>query len=284
MKSIIIDAGHGGVDSGATAFGVNEKEWTLKISQYQYKRLKELGAKVDITRKSDISMNPTERLAKVKDQYDVCVSNHWNAFDGNANGVETIHSIHARPAFAKDLAKGIVGATELSFRRVFTRERNKGVDYYFMHRLTGLTETVIVEYGFIDNRGDHNVYQNEEIFYAAAEAVIKAICQKIGVAYRKPDGVEKPAPSARPSKQPEPSPTQSVIGKRVESIHDGQLRFYSKPSWEDKDVFGYLTKGIGFPKILDKITVGNGEQYKVANSLGHIYYVTASPQYVKVVG
>ena len=48
MKTIIIDAGHGGKDPGAIAFGIKEKDWNLKMSNYQYKRLKDLGAKVSM--------------------------------------------------------------------------------------------------------------------------------------------------------------------------------------------------------------------------------------------
>ncbi|WP_181349058.1 N-acetylmuramoyl-L-alanine amidase family protein [Thalassobacillus sp. CUG 92003] len=73
------------------------------------------------------------------------------------------------------------------------------------------------------------------------------------------------------------------IGHRVESIYKGALRFYTEPSWKDQHVAGYLYEGYGFPTILSKITVGNGEQYKVKNSRNDIYYVTASPKFVKVV-
>jgi N-acetylmuramoyl-L-alanine amidase len=70
-------------------------------------------------------------------------------------------------------------------------------------------------------------------------------------------------------------------GKRVESLLDG-LRFYNQPSWEDKDVMGTADKGFGFD-ILDKIKVDNGYQYKVQNSKGNIYYITANEKYVKVI-
>jgi hypothetical protein len=276
MKSIILDAGHGGTDSGAVGFGVKEKDWALEMSQYQFKRLKELGARVAMTRKSDVTLSPTERIARVKNKYDVCVSNHWNAFDGSARGVEAIHSLHAKPTFANDLANSIVKASGLQFRRVFTREMSKGVDYYFMHRLTGKTETVIVEYGFIDNKQDNEMYQKKEIFQRTAEAVIEGICQKIGVTYKAPNTDSK-------HKKDPTQPINNYLWKRVESIYDGELRYYNKPSWKDEDVYGHLTKGMGFPTIIDKVRVGKGEQYKVKNSKEQVFYVTASPKYVRVV-
>lgn len=281
MKSIIIDAGHGGQDSGAIGFGTQEKEWALAISQYQFKRLKELGVTVAMTRNSDITLPPTTRIAKVKNKYDLCISNHWNAFNGKARGIETIHSIHAKPTFAEDLAQRLVKATGLPFRRVFTREMGKGKDYYFMHRLTGRTETVIIEYGFIDEQQDNTFYQKNAHVQAAAEAVIEGVCKKVGVAYRAPNSDR--TNKVKNTEKKIVNKKKTTKGKRVESIYDGELRFYTKPSWKDADVFGHLKKGQGFPTILEKVQVGKAEQYKVQNSKGQTFYLTASRKYVKLV-
>ncbi|SFC10189.1 N-acetylmuramoyl-L-alanine amidase [Alkalibacterium subtropicum] len=274
-KSIILDAGHGGSDPGASGFGVLEKDWNLKITLYQYKRLKELGADVHLTRDRDLTLEHVQRVARIKNQYAVCVSNHWNAFNGQARGIEVIHSVHAKPAFAEDLAERLVKATQLPLRRVFSRTMKPGVDYYYMQRLTGKTETVIIEYGFIDNVTDHQAYLKTEVFYAAAEAVIESLCQKIGVAYSSPEVTGS-------SKVENEIQVKKYSGKRLVSHHDGQLRFYTKPSWEDKDVFGYVTKGQGFPTVLEKVSVGRGTQYKVKNSKGKMFFITASPVYVSV--
>lgn len=281
MKSIIIDAGHGGQDSGAIGFGTQEKEWALAISQYQFKRLKELGVTVAMTRNSDITLPPTTRIAKVKNKYDLCISNHWNAFNGKARGIETIHSIHAKPTFAEDLAQRLVKATGLPFRRVFTREMGKGKDYYFMHRLTGRTETVIIEYGFIDEQQDNTFYQKNAHVQAAAEAVIEGVCKKVGVPYRAPNSDR--TNKVKNTEKKIVNKKKTTKGKRVESIYDGELRFYTKPSWKDADVFGHLKKGQGFPTILEKVQVGKAEQYKVQNSKGQTFYLTASRKYVKLV-
>lgn len=285
MKSIIIDAGHGGRDSGAVGFGTLEKDYSLKMSLYQYRRLKELGAKVALTRDSDRTLESFNRVALIKDRYDICISNHWNAFNGKARGVETIHSYRAKPDFAKALAQSIVKASGLPLRRVFSRKtNNQKSDYYFMHRLTGSTRTVIIEYGFIDHKEDHNYYENHDHFYKVAEAVIAVICKELGVKYKKPSrnsvSVKKPPVTTPKLKQTSQNNKSST--KRLTSIYNGQLRFYKKPSWEDQDVYGYLQKGYGFPKVIRKLKVGKGHQYEVKNSKGDTYYVTASPKYVSV--
>ena len=200
-KSIIIDPGHGGTDPGAIGFGVREKDWNLRISLYQYERLKELGADVAITRTSDVTLDSVRRTNKIKNKYDVCISNHWNAFNGSARGIETIHSIFGGKDFATSIANALVKATGLSLRRVFSRKNNSGTDYYFMHRLTGGTRTVIIEYGFLDNVTDHNWYKNDSNFYKAAEAVIEAVCKEIGITYKAKGQVSKPSvPKGTPGK------------------------------------------------------------------------------------
>lgn len=189
----IIDPGHGGTDPGTTGFGIQEKDWNLRISLYQFDRLKELGVKVGITRTTDKSLSSNARTDMIrKSGAKLCLSNHWNAFNGTARGVETIHSIFAKADFARKLANAIVGASGLPLRRVFSRKNNSGTDYYFMHRLTGNVETVIAEYGFMDNRLDHNCYLNKDKFYNVAEAVIEEMCKKLGVTYKAPKSAEKP--------------------------------------------------------------------------------------------
>ncbi|MCU5682752.1 N-acetylmuramoyl-L-alanine amidase [Bacillus wiedmannii] len=72
----------------------------------------------------------------------------------------------------------------------------------------------------------------------------------------------------------------SIVGKRVVSKVNN-LRFYDAPSWQDKDVAGSVDAGLGF-KIDEKVNVNGSPQYKVHNSKGKTYYVTASEAYVYV--
>ncbi|GAB2501724.1 hypothetical protein GCM10008929_22740 [Alkalibacterium psychrotolerans] len=291
VKKLIIDPGHGGKDPGAVAFGVREKDWTLKISQYQYHRFKELGVNVEMTRHDDITLEPVARISRVKNSADICISNHFNAFNGSVRGVEVIHSIHASPRLSQSVAQKLVEHTDLPLRRVFSRSLpNKKHDYYFMHRLTGSTQTIIIEYGFIDQRDDHAYYLTVENMYAAAEAVIETVCNDMGVLYKavphkkllqsSNGGTAEVQLSNKEFLRPLVQ-GQSASGKGVRSIHEGKLRFYNKPSWKDIDVFGYMSKGQVFPIVLEKLSVGKGEQYKVRNSKGEVYYVTAHPNYVE---
>ena len=75
-------------------------------------------------------------------------------------------------------------------------------------------------------------------------------------------------------------PVNPIAGKRVVSKVDN-LRFYDSASWADKDVAGTLDAGLGFA-IDDKVTVNGSPQYKVHNSKGKTYYITANEAYVYV--
>ncbi|PES30632.1 N-acetylmuramoyl-L-alanine amidase [Bacillus cereus] len=72
----------------------------------------------------------------------------------------------------------------------------------------------------------------------------------------------------------------SVAGKRVESKVNG-LSFRNRPSWSSTDVVGTVDSGYGFT-IDEKVMVDGSPQYKVHNSKGQTFYVTASEAYVGV--
>lgn len=92
MAKIVIDAGHGGEDPGASGNGIIEKDLTLKISQYMYDRFKDLGIPVKMTRTTDETISPTERVKRVLDAYGnsndvIVISNHINAGGGESQCV-----------------------------------------------------------------------------------------------------------------------------------------------------------------------------------------------------
>ena len=75
---------HGGSDGGAVGSDILEKDYNLQISRYMYDRLMELGVPVYLTRDSDVTLNPNDRIKKVLSFFGsnpnvVVVSNHLNA-------------------------------------------------------------------------------------------------------------------------------------------------------------------------------------------------------------
>lgn len=76
--------GHGGDDPGASGNGIIEKNLTLSISQYMYDLFKDLGIDVKMTRTTDETVSPTERVNRILEAYGnnsdvIVISNHINA-------------------------------------------------------------------------------------------------------------------------------------------------------------------------------------------------------------
>ena len=191
VRKVIIDPGHGGTDSGATGNNLLEKDYNLLISKYMYDRFKELGVPVAITRDSDTTLSPTDRVNTILNKFGnssdvILISNHVNS--GGGEGAEVIYALRNRDTLAKRILENI-GAAGQETRKYYQRRlpSDTSKDYYFIHRNTGNLEPLIVEYGFIDNTKD--VEFLKENYEELAEAVISAVANYIGVPYKAPNGL-----------------------------------------------------------------------------------------------
>lgn len=191
VRKVIIDPGHGGTDSGATGNNLLEKDYNLLISKYMYDRFKELGIPVAITRDSDTTLSPTDRVNTILNKFGnssdtILISNHVNS--GGGEGAEVIYALRNRDTLAKRILENI-GAAGQETRKYYQRRlpSDTSKDYYFIHRNTGNLEPLIVEYGFIDDTKD--VEFLKENYKELAEAVISAVANYIGVPYTPPEGI-----------------------------------------------------------------------------------------------
>lgn len=191
VRKVIIDPGHGGTDAGATGNNLLEKDYNLLISKYMYDRFKELGIPVAITRDSDTTLSPTDRVNTILNKFGnssdvILISNHVNS--GGGEGAEVIYALRNKDTLAKRILENI-GAAGQETRKYYQRRlpSDTSKDYYFIHRNTGNLEPLIVEYGFIDNTKD--VEFLKENYEELAEAVISAVANYIGVPYKAPNGL-----------------------------------------------------------------------------------------------
>ena len=190
-RKVVIDPGHGGTDSGAVGNNMLEKDYNLQISKYMYDRFKELGVPVAITRDSDTTLSPTERVNTILNKFGnssdvILISNHINS--GGGEGAEVIYALRNSDTLAKRVLENIGNAgqtTRKYYQRRLPSDTSK--DYYFIHRNTGALEPIIVEYGFIDSTKDANFLKDN--YKELAEAVISAVASYIGVPYTPPEGL-----------------------------------------------------------------------------------------------
>jgi len=107
---IVLDAGHGGHDTGATESGKREKDLVLQITQKLYKAFKSKGYKVYLTRGSDrfLKLGQRTRIADRKDAQ-VFISVHANAIAdrsrfNDVEGIETYYLQKTRDAKSQRVA------------------------------------------------------------------------------------------------------------------------------------------------------------------------------------
>ncbi len=186
MAKVVIDAGHGGNDPGASGNGIVEKEYTLKISQYIYDRLKDLGLDVKMTRTTDETLSPTERVDRVLDAFGndsdvIVISNHINA--GGGDGAEVIYALRNKNTLSNLILRELESEGQ-NIRKAYQRRlpSDTSKDYYFMQRNTGNTEAITIEYGFLDSKGD-DVNQLKNNWKNYAEAVVRAIVEYLNLSY-----------------------------------------------------------------------------------------------------
>ena len=182
---IVVDAGHGGSDPGTSGNGLVEKEYTLKFADYLNRRFNELGANSTLVRSTDETVTPTERVNRILNAYgnspDVLViSNHLNA--GGSSGAEVIYALRNNDTLSKLILENLSKEGQ-SIRKAYQRRlpSDNSKDYYFIHSNTGITERIIIEYGFLDNKGDAERIKNNWEKYA--EAVVKAVAEYKNIPY-----------------------------------------------------------------------------------------------------
>lgn len=187
FKTVIIDAGHGGVDGGTqSADGTLEKDLNLQIATKVNSYLNSFGISTVMTRTTDISVHDdsadTIRAKKISDLKNrlniisstpdsVFVSIHQNHFsESKYNGTQIFYSANNTESI--NLAEHIRLAVTKELQPYNTRELKKsGTEIYLLYH--SKTPSVMVECGFLSNAEESaklktNEYQNKIAFFIAS--------------------------------------------------------------------------------------------------------------------
>lgn len=210
MPYIIVDAGHGGRDRGASYFGHDEKDINLRVSQKVSRRLRALGFQVTELRADDTDIgNAGARGKKVAQlQPDFAISIHANVSDGTgkSQGAEIYVPLAkhvARFEYAlRDRLQHLIkfrhiwskqSKTQELFERIvdpntktFTRTYYDKTDFYGFIREArkGGVNADIIEMFYLDNEGDlHTFLAQEDAF---VEAIVYALCEAFNMQYIAP--------------------------------------------------------------------------------------------------
>lgn len=153
-----------------------------------YDRFKDLGIPVVVTRTTDKTLNPTDRVNVIKPNItskdDIVISNHLNA--GGGDGAEVVYALRNNDTFAKMILDNLE-ETGQNVRKWYQRKlpSNSNKDYYYIIRDTSPAESVLIEYAFLDStKDDKNQIRND--WEKWAEAVVKAVAEYKGYNYSAP--------------------------------------------------------------------------------------------------
>jgi len=149
---IVIDPGHGGLDSGCTAGGVEEKHLTLALAEQLREELEARGYRVLLTRRSDFLMPLEERAAAGNQRHIfllICLHINYLKESPGANGMENWYNGQVNPR-SEALARLILDeACEA------TGARNRGLrreDNRFRVIRRTKVPSCLLECGFLSNR------------------------------------------------------------------------------------------------------------------------------------
>lgn len=180
-KVIVIDPGHGGYNPGAVANGVHEADVNLAISLKVRDKLAKSGAKVVMTRQSDVQVSAEgnrvlseELAARVRMAHnanaDIFVSIHANANEkSSAVGAMTFYYSDKSTTLARKIQDGIIKATGAVDKGIATES-------FHVIRNTNMP-SVLVETGFITNPNEAALLSNNNYQNKVADGIYNGIVQ-----------------------------------------------------------------------------------------------------------
>ncbi|WP_423244930.1 N-acetylmuramoyl-L-alanine amidase CwlD [Hathewaya massiliensis] len=189
-KSILIDAGHGGIDGGAVSpRGTIEKDLNLKIALYTKEELEKQGFKVYMTREEDRGLYDNEgtvRQKKIQDlnnrckmkeekKPDIFLSIHMNKFpEEKYSGAQVWYS---RYKDSKKLAEITQKNLKEDLNPKNNRVQKEAKDQFKILRSNDDMASIIVECGFISNYEEETKLKSEEYQRKIAKTLCKSILE-----------------------------------------------------------------------------------------------------------
>ena len=174
--SIMLDAGHGGVNPGAVYNGRQEKDDALRLVLALGEILQNNGIDVEYTRTTDVYESPYQKAREANEAgVDFFLSIHRNSFptDNMVSGVEAL--VYDKSGIKLEMAEEIVDELEtIGFVNLGVKARP---DLVVLQRTK--MPAILLEVGFINSDTDNQLF--DENFDAIAQAIAEAILDTLDV-------------------------------------------------------------------------------------------------------
>lgn len=178
-KTIYLDAGHGGVDNGATVNNVKEKDLNLQIVYKLKETLTSAGATVLLTRKDDNDISNPNALYRKKSDFDNRIKLINNS---NADLYISIHqNIYQNKKYSgpqvfyvKDNQKLAEIIQNTLNKYLNTKRKVKTINNTYMYKLLK-KKGILIECGFISNDNERYKLKTEEYQLKLSKIITKGI-------------------------------------------------------------------------------------------------------------
>ena len=184
---IALDPGHGGEETGAEYYGIQEKDINLKMAELVKQELEQYqNVKVILTRDGDEKLGLSERAVRAgQEQADILLSLHFNAsVSHKSNGASVyISTGEGRKESLRQFADYLLGEFEaigLQNAGTFARVTQMGGrradgsfnDYYgiLRHAYNQGMPAMIIEHCYMDSETDYSYFSTEEGLLKLAKA------------------------------------------------------------------------------------------------------------------
>lgn len=184
-KTVVIDAGHGGIDGGSVGVSTNVSEATLNLDYAKClkKLMEEFGFRVVMTRTTENGLyNPLASNKKKDDMKkrsqivensnaDFVISIHMNSFTAKAQGAQVFYGKNDQPS--QSLADNI----QKYFVRNLTnaRKESKVGDYFMLNAIK--SPSVLVECGYLSNAEEEALLITEAYRYEVCYSILCGVLE-----------------------------------------------------------------------------------------------------------
>ena len=177
FKTVVIDAGHGGHDSGARSrWGGREKSHTLSVAQRLEPKLRAAGFKTVMTRTGDYFV-PLDERARISNRQNnaIFVSIHFNhSPKRRISGAEVYYKTEPSRVIAQRILGKMEALPGLDSRYVKTAN--------FRVLKKNEYPAVLVECGYLSNRSEGRLSASEQQHERLANAIAQALVEQRGKA------------------------------------------------------------------------------------------------------
>ena len=178
--TIVLDAGHGGMDQGTSFEGISEAKINLQIVKKLESKLKQMGCTVILTRMNEDDLsNASEnknredlknRINIINDEKnDLLISVHMNSYQ-NSN-VQGFHVFYKQNSLSSQEFANII--QNQANNNLNQDKKSKQGNFYILNysRIPG----VLIECGFLSNEVDRNHLVEEEYQNKIVDIIIEGI-------------------------------------------------------------------------------------------------------------